>query len=126
MLSADTSILSRDLCLEWIESYLNHGAENAISAAELTKAVGLSDTRITRKIIEKARCAGSVILSDDNGYYLMSEDTEQALRELESYVRRVDARCISNRAAAKSAKALLKSMTPTEITGQGDIWHAEQ
>ena len=70
-----------------ITDYLSHGAQNAISAADLTKIAGV-ESRDIRRIVEAERIAGAVILSDERGYYLPNENREAAIFETTAWIAR--------------------------------------
>lgn len=91
------------------EKILPKGAEHGISAAELLRMTGLSDTRIIRKLIADERAAGAVILSGMNGYYL-PDDGEKGRRETAAYIAAMSAKGISTLRALKSAKAYLANL----------------
>ena len=91
------------------EKFLPKGAEHGISAAELLRMTGLSDTRVIRKLIADERAAGAVILSGMNGYYL-PDDGEKGRRETEAYIAAMGAKGISTLRAIRSAKAYLANL----------------
>ena len=91
------------------EKILPKGAEHGISAAELLRMTGLSDTRVIRKLIADERAAGAVILSGMNGYYL-PDDGEKGRRETEAYIAAMGAKGISTLRAIRSAKAYLANL----------------
>lgn len=64
-----------------LHEYLSHGSGNAVSAADLSKTTGLTPREI-RRTAERERLAGHLILSDDSGYYLPSEDPALARMEI--------------------------------------------
>lgn len=88
---------------EYWERYLLKGEENAISAVELAKVLGLTDLRTLRKQIEKARRSGTVICSSEKGYYLPAD-----MFELRSYVARMTARAETTFLCLQGARALLR------------------
>ena len=61
-----------------ITSYIPTNKESAVSREMLCQWTGLSDRKV-RKLIEKARREGIMILSFGNGYYI-SEDLEDLKR----------------------------------------------
>lgn len=70
-----------------LSEWLSHGAQNALSAAEISRLTGMSQREI-RKAAERERLSGTVILSDEGGYYLPSEDTDMAQMEIVSWISR--------------------------------------
>ena len=101
-----------------ISSYLMQGARNAIPARKLCEYMGYQDTRALRLAVERERATGTLILSSMSGYYLPSVDPAEARLELQDYIRRTDARMISNRISVRAAKAALKDYTDNELAGQ--------
>lgn len=101
-----------------------YGEENAIPAKDLANVAGYRDTRSLRFGIEYLRKSGCVILSSDRGYFLPSEDKEQARCEIIAYIRRCDARAASNRKSVRSAKVILKEFDAAQ-SGQLDVWGDE-
>lgn len=68
-----------------ISSFLNHGSLYATPAADITAQTGL-DARSIRLAVERERLAGEVILSDEHGYYLPSEDRALAEAEITAWL----------------------------------------
>ena len=101
-----------------ISRFLLHGERNAISAADLAKIAGCESTRELRKLIQRERESGTIILIGDGGYYLPSEDRAQLRRELETFEHVFDARCRSNRASVRPVKRLLRQLRRGELDGQ--------
>ena len=60
-----------------VQAFLLEGEANALPMRELARLVGVSE-RQARKIIERERRNGSMILSSDNGYFLPSPDCERS------------------------------------------------
>lgn len=85
-----------------IVELLRHGKENARSRREIMDALGISVDRKFYSILAAERKQGAVILSG-NGYYLPSEDAEQARSELDTFTRQHRKMAISNFASIKSA-----------------------
>lgn len=71
----------------YIHEYLSHGAENAISASELGRMLDMS-RRDIRRAVEHERKNGIVILSDEGGYYLPSDDKNTAREEVDRWIAR--------------------------------------
>ena len=101
-----------------VSQFLLHGAENATPARELAKRAGYRSTRALRLAIERERRAGVLILANDDGYFLPSEDKAQALIEIKGFARRSDARMQSNRASVRACKLYIKAASRAEIDGQ--------
>ena len=101
-----------------VSQFLSHGAENATPARELAKQAGYHGTRPLRLAIERERKAGVLILANDDGYFLPSENEVYALAEIKRFIRRTDARAQSNRASVRACKLYIKTASQTEIDGQ--------
>lgn len=101
-----------------VSQFLSHGAGNATPARELAKLAGYHGTRPLRLAIERERRAGVLILSDDNGYFMPSENEVYALAEIKRFIRRTDARMQSNRASVRACKRYIKDAERAEIDGQ--------
>ena len=101
-----------------VSQFLSHGAENATPARELAKLAGYHGTRPLRLAIERERKAGVLILANDDGYFLPSENEAYALAEIKRFIRRTDARMQSNRASVRACKLYIKTASQTEIDGQ--------
>lgn len=72
-----------------IIDYIPFGKENAISRNELVRLTGLED-RAVRKLINKLRADGEIILSSSHraGYWRSDNPVE-----IEQYLRECDSRC---------------------------------
>lgn len=90
-----------------IQAFLLEGEANALPMRELARLVGVSE-RQARKIIERERRNGSMILSSDNGYFLPSPDCERY--EIRRYIHRADARMVTNRNTIRAMKDRLKDL----------------
>ena len=101
-----------------VSQFLSHGAENATPARELAKLAGYHGTRPLRLAIERERKAGVLILANDDGYFLPSENEAYALAEIKRFIRRTDARAQSNRASVRACKLYIKAASQAEIDGQ--------
>lgn len=84
-----------------VNSLLNRGEENAVTARDLAAITGHSVREITAQIARE-RQAGAVILSSNKGYFLPSNT-----QELLHFVRTMDSRAKQIFLAARSAKAML-------------------
>ncbi len=90
-----------------VQAFLHEGEANALPMRELARLVGVSERR-ARKIIERERGSGSLILSSDKGYFLPSPDCERY--EIRSYIHRADARMVTNRKTIRAMKNKLKEL----------------
>ena len=90
-----------------VQAFLLEGEANALPMRELARLVGVSE-RQARKIIERERRNGSMILSSDNGYFLPSPDCE--LYEIRRYIHRADARMVTNRKTIRVMKDRLNEL----------------
>lgn len=89
---------------ERILSLLFTGQDNAVPLDYLIKATG-AENRVIRKAIEQLRRSGTVIISDDKGYYFPA-----GLSELNHYIRKENARAISIQTTLKSARELERAL----------------
>ena len=87
-----------------IVELLPKGKENAISTADLSKAVGVSNIRELRKLVANERKAGEIIASSNNGYFIPAN-----IREIEEFVHTLDSKARSIMVALQSARKLLKN-----------------
>ena len=78
-----------------LEDVLLHGHTNGISAAELTKLLGLPDTRALRDMVQHERENGCLVLSGQTGYYLPSDDVAMARAERKACAERLKSMGIS-------------------------------
>lgn len=85
-----------------IEQELKHGAGNGVTMAELTNRFKCSDREI-RLQVHKERVSGAVILAGDTGFYLPSEDRDEALQELRAFENRMSAKARNTLEATVSA-----------------------
>lgn len=90
-----------------VQGFLLEGEANALPMRELARLVGVSERQM-RKIIERERRNGSMILSSDNGYFLPSPDCERY--EIRRYIHRADARMVTNRNTIRAMKDRLKEL----------------
>ena len=105
-----------------IVELLPKGKENAISTANLAKAVGVSNVRELRKLVANERKAGEIIASSNNGYFIPAD-----IKEIEEFVHTLDSKARSIMVALQSARKLLKnavdksqvSLNPDRL---GQIW----
>lgn len=93
-----------------ISDYLLPGEELAISARELCRMAGFEGTRSLRAAIDRERLDGALILASDRGYYLPASDPAQARSEMLAFLRRQDARLVSNRRSVKAVRRALREL----------------
>lgn len=106
--SANTTFINQsNIKRRGIQAFLLEGEANALPMRELARLVGVSE-RQARKIIERERRNGSMILSSDNGYFLPSPDCERY--EIRRYIHRADARMVTNRNTIRAMKDRLKEL----------------
>lgn len=92
-----------------IETYLQHGEENAIFAYELARLLGVSN-RDLRRIIDRARENGALILCSDRGYFFPSEDSERATAELKRFCNMMNRRAKHSAQVIRHARRELESI----------------
>ena len=90
-----------------VQAFLLEGEANALPMRELARLVGVSERQV-RKIIERERRNGSMILSSDNGYFLPAPDCERY--EIRRYIHQADARMVTNRKTIRVMKDRLKEL----------------
>ena len=106
--STDTTFINQsNIKRRGVQAFLLEGEANALPMRELARLVGVSE-RQARKIIERERRNGSMILSSDNGYFLPSPDCERY--EICRYIHRADARMVTNRNTIRAMKDRLKEL----------------
>ena len=93
-----------------IEDYLLPGEELALPARELCRVAGLANTRSLRSAIDRERMDGALILASDRGYFLPAADPDVARYELRAFLRRQDARLVSNRRSVKAVRRALREL----------------
>ena len=92
---------------------LRRGEDNALSNRELSERFGISE-RAIRKHVYNERRAGLPILSGIFGYYLPSEDPEEARREAKVFLRTQDKAGRSHRATAAAIGAIMTQIGGSE------------
>ena len=92
-----------------IEALLQRGEENALSAAELLNALGMSDARALRKLISDERQNGALILSGKSGYFLPAAGVAGRL-EIAAYEHAMHSRAFHSMTASKAARQALKTL----------------
>ena len=94
-----------------IKDVLQCGAENALSTAELLSLTGHANVRRLQAQIADERNRGALILSSaKGGYYLPSDDPEQAKTEIAAYIRTLRGRALSTLKVLKAANRAIKSV----------------
>lgn len=93
-----------------IEDYLLPGEAMAISARELCHLAGLENSRSLRAAIDRERLEGALILASDRGYFMPAADPVIARSELRAFLRRQNARLVSNRRSVKAVRRALREM----------------
>lgn len=58
-----------------IVDYISTGERDAVSLEELAISTGLSERAVRAEVL-RARCAGSLIISTENGYFLPESDDD--------------------------------------------------
>lgn len=94
----------------FVSDYLLPGEAMAISARDLCRVAGFENSRSLRSAIDKERMAGALILATDRGYFLPASDPVQARSELRAFLRRQDARLVSNRRSVKAVRRALREL----------------
>lgn len=103
-----------------IADFLGHGAENAVRCADLMQICSFPNKRALRRQVAKEREAGTLIIADNHGYYLPSNNPEQAQQELECYLRTGTQKAISLLRTLKHVRSTLK-----QCAGQEDMWNEQ-
>lgn len=110
--SANTTFIDQsNIKRRGVQAFLLEGEANALPMRELARLVGVSERQV-RKIIERERRNGSMILSSDNGYFLPLPDCERY--EICRYIHRADARMVTNRKTLRAMKDRLKELEAQE------------
>lgn len=93
-----------------IEDYLLPGEELALPARDLCRLAGFETSRSLRAAIDRERIDGALILASDRGYFLPAADPVIARSELRAFLRRQDARLVSNRRSVKAVRRALREL----------------
>ena len=93
-----------------VSDFLLPGEELASPARDLCRLAGLENTRSLRAAIDRERLDGALILASDRGYYLPASDPLQARSEMLAFLRRQDARLVSNRRSVKAVRRALREL----------------
>lgn len=102
-------------CQARLMDALQIGGDNATSTAALLTLTGISSPRELRRIVANAREGGAVILSDQRGYWLPSDD-RQGQAEAAAFVELMTGKGIATLRAADSARQFLRRNLPGQIT----------
>ena len=107
-----------------IFSLLLAGEQNAIPASDLTTLAGYKNQRSMRMAIDHEREIGLPVLASENGYFRPSPGPA-GIAEMRRFLRRQDARMISNRRTTRLIRAQLKSLENAPLDGQEALseWH---
>ncbi len=87
---------------------LKHGAQNAINANNLVILCSYHTKRELRREIERERRGGVLILANQHGYFLPSDDEDEARRELSEFVHSAEKKSKSLLRTIRHSKAALK------------------
>lgn len=98
-----------------IKDHLEHGEQNAIKAPELARMLGFTTTRELQQAIHRERESGAVILSSGAGFFLPSEDEQQAKGELQRFIASLSSRALNTLGVLKTAKRVLRRLGSTPI-----------
>lgn len=91
-----------------ILDYIKIGRENAVTRAELSKQIGISDRHV-RDLIHYARRDTPILnMQDGKGYFILDMDNEEEVLLLEAYVKQENARLKSIGWSLLSARNALK------------------
>lgn len=103
----------------FVESFLPHGEENAISTAELVRVTGYRSARQLQSEIESERAAGALILSVSRGKggYFLPTDGERGRAEIARFERTVKSRALNSLRTLKAARQALQTMPRQKVDG---------
>lgn len=107
-----------------IFSLLLEGAENAISAADLTRLAGYRNQRSMRMAVDREREQGLPLLASEAGYFRPAAG-DRGIMEMRRFIRRQDARAASNRRTIRLIRARLRELEKRPLEGQETIWNEE-
>ena len=113
--SVHDSIMNMAKSQGFIESFLLHGASNAIPTNELLKLTGL-DLRQLRKQVELERRNGTLILTQPQGGYFLPGEGEAGKDEIRTFYLIQRSKALSLLKTIKAAREALG-----EIDGQMEI-----
>lgn len=92
---------------------LKAGEEHAVSNRELSERFGMSE-RVIRKHVHDERRAGLPILSGIHGYYLPSQDPEEARREATAFLKMQDKAGRTHRGTAAAIRQAMAQIGGAE------------
>ena len=93
-----------------VSDFLLPGESTAIPARELCRLASFENSRSLRAEIDRERLGGALILASDKGYFLPSAEPDVARSELRAFLRRQDARLVSNRRSIKAVRRALREL----------------
>ena len=102
-----------------IKDHLEHGEQNAIKAPELARMLGFTTTRELQQAVHKERENGAVILSSGAGFFLPSEDEQQARDELRRFIASLSSRAVNTLGVLKTAKRVLRRLGSSPLDDIG-------
>lgn len=104
-----------------IAENLGRGERAAMTAAELAPIFNCASRRELRRQIERERRSGALILASGRGYFLPSDDPEQARDELARFVGTAERKAISLLGTLRTARQALRQCEGqaalSEVTG---------
>jgi len=103
-----------------IADILPHGAENAVSSAEVMRLCGISGIRQLRAAIAAERAAGALILSNTAGGYYLPAEGKQGREEMQHFVNTARSKALALLRATRSARAALRVMDGQESIMQSE------
>lgn len=110
---------SRQAGIIW--ELLPEGEMSAVPADDLAKLAGYRSTRTLRAAVDRLRAQGVPVLASDNGYFKPS-DGPAGIAEMRRFLRRQDARMISNRRTTRLIRARLRAIEKAPLDGQETMW----
>ena len=102
-----------------IKDYLKHGEQNAVKVPELARLIGFATIRELQHAIHKERSSGELILSCGAGFFLPSEDEQQARQEIDCFIASLSSRALSMLEIMKAAKRVLRQFSSSPLDGIG-------
>lgn len=109
-------------CQSWqIAEILGHGAENAITTAEIKSICSFSSRRAVRNEIARERANGVLICSNSHGLFLPSLDEKQRRQEIAQCLRTGEARAFTFLRTLDCFRQELK-----QCEGQAELFEASE
>ena len=93
-----------------VVNLLQHGAENAISAQDLSALCGFKDTRTLRYKVKEERRNGALILSLPSIGYFLPDTGEKGEREIKMYIACMSRRARSEFGSVSAARKFLREV----------------